>query len=41
MKVYKEFAKHILDEINFIEKECEFIDFDSYINNELSAIPAQ
>ena len=35
MKDYKEFAKHILDEINFIEKECNFIVFDNYINNEL------
>ena len=35
MKNYKEFAKHIQDEIIFIEEECVFLNFDQFITNEL------
>ena len=35
MKHYKEYLKHILDEISFIEKESEFLTFESFIKNEI------
>jgi uncharacterized protein with HEPN domain len=35
MKNYKEYARHILDEIKFIEKECGSLSFSSFIENEL------
>lgn len=35
MKHYKEYLKHILDEISFIEKESEFLTFDNFIKSEM------
>ncbi len=35
MKDYREYARHILEEIIFLEKECQDILFDNFISNEV------
>ncbi len=35
MKDYKEYAKHIFDEIVFIEKNCFLLAFDAYLKDEI------